>query len=693
MSGGVRIALVSPASITELRDPRLPADQAAAMRAESAPLGILTLSSIVEQRGHEALPVDLNRTFYDYLHRKEGLSGSFVTHVAEQLSALEADVVGFSTMWSTYPFTLRVAQVLKRRRPGVTVLLGGPQASVVDLDTLDRFDDVDLVLRGEADETLPMLLDALATAGPLRVPGLSHRSKGNVVREPDAPLPSALDDNPPPAFQLFDDARAGGHLPIEVGRGCPFGCSFCSTNDFFSRRYRLKSPARVLDEMSDLNRRFGVTRFDLVHDMFTAHRPSVTAFCDVMLEAGAPFQWFCSARTDCVDEQLLDHMQRAGCRGIFFGVESGSAEIQLVAKKRLDLDVAKHHVMAAAAKRMQTTLSLIVGFPDEQREDLRGTVDFLLETLQEDYVDPQIHILTPLSATPLEAQYASRTYLDDLYPDLSHSGWVQEPADRDLIRDHPAIFGSFRSLPLTHIPRRYVQELRLFLKAGIADYRWLLVALHRATGDLLSVFDAWRQWLREQATWSQLREEELLAAYGSGPMGDWLTFVAERFAGHDPTVSAVIEYYTGVAAADREASSRPDRSDGRQLRLADGVGLQTFPAHVIHAVRSLHSLAAQPLSSDAGEVTCATRHAGPRLEVVSLTPALAALLECVAGGGSVDELLTAAASEPSRSGKAPLSAVAGYGLRLLVQEGLVVVGDRETEPAPAPSHARSYAGH
>ena len=60
---------------------------------------------------------------------------------------------GFSSICSSYPLTIRIARVLKMLRPESTILLGGPQASVVDMQTLAAFPFVDLVLRGEAERS------------------------------------------------------------------------------------------------------------------------------------------------------------------------------------------------------------------------------------------------------------------------------------------------------------------------------------------------------------------------------------------------------------------------------------------------------------------------------------------------------------------------------------------------------------
>src|SRR5262249_2468707 len=100
-------------------------------------------------------------------------------------------------------------------------------------------------------------------------------------------------------------------LSVEAGRGCPFQCTFCSTASFFGRKYRLKSPEKLCEELDFLHAEYGLGHFSLTHDLFTVDRRKVIAFCREV--AGRGYSWDCSARTDCVDEELLALMSEAGC--------------------------------------------------------------------------------------------------------------------------------------------------------------------------------------------------------------------------------------------------------------------------------------------------------------------------------------------------------------------------------------------
>jgi len=338
----MRVCLVSPPTATDFGESQIAKSERVRGIVEHPPVGILVLAAILEQRGIEVFVVDLNRTYLEYLKTTRCSAGGadFAEAAAMKLSRLPADVFGFGTLCCSYAVTIRIAARLRLLRAGVPVILGGPHASVVDVATLETFPFFDYIVRGEAEETLPQVLEALAQGKqPARVASVTYREGGTIVRNPDASVIADLDAVPVPAYHLWPYLDGWDTLPLELGRGCPFGCTFCSTNLFFQRRYRVKSPEAMIRQMRFFRQTLGICRFNLIHDSFTADQEKVLAFCDALDRCGESFSWDVSARTDCLNDALIQRMAGSGCHGVFLSIETGSPSLQKIIHKRLDVIV------------------------------------------------------------------------------------------------------------------------------------------------------------------------------------------------------------------------------------------------------------------------------------------------------------------------------------------------------------------
>lgn len=586
----MHVCLISPLTVTDFINPESTLN--AALDRAGPNLGILALAAALKQASISVEIFHLDQVFVDFLKpfadaARQGTEtpagtrlpdlAHFFDYARNLLGAIDADLFGFGSMCSSYPMTLRLAETVKRARPGAQIVFGGPQASVVDEATLRDFPCVDYVVRGEADVSFPHLVAALANgAGPENLAdhrGVTYRLDGKVMRNPDTPALADLDDLPLPAFELDPYVLERGGLHLEAGRGCPFACAFCSTNDFFRRNYRLKSPAKLVGEMIELNARYGATAFTLVHDMFTVNRKKVAAFCEALLASGHDFTWSCSARTDCVDDELLTLMADAGCRGIFFGIETGSPRLQPIIQKNIDLDEAWRSIESACRLGMGTAVALITGFPQETREDLAHTANFFVRSLRIDNAEPQLSVLAPLARTPIAVKHHEELYFDGKYSDMSHQGWRQDPADIALIRGHKDVFINFYAVPTEALSRDYFIEMRDFLMGLGLWLRWLPVALVTEYGNMVDVFDRWRRWNAANPIAAKDPSEAFAPDYcTSSFQSRFADFVRQELLPEDLSTASALQ-----ALADIEAPSKKLLRERAELKSASETAQRPAP--------------------------------------------------------------------------------------------------------------------
>ncbi len=255
------------------------------------------------------------------------------------------------------------------------------RSAFVDREILESFASVDFVLRDEGDLTFPRLVRAIEKGSNpdelSAIPGLTWRRGVEVVRNPSGPVIEDLDALPLPAYDLIDVRDYLALLPVlivEAGRGCPYNCNFCSTTNMFQRRYRVKSPPRLVDEVETLVKKYGHRRFELLHDNLVAKKSYVRELCAEIKRRMLDVSWSCTSRTDNMEELLAEEMFLAGCVQIFYGIESLSEERQQWTGKRLKPPLAEKAIEVTARQHVTPSLGIIVGFPDESREELDATI-------------------------------------------------------------------------------------------------------------------------------------------------------------------------------------------------------------------------------------------------------------------------------------------------------------------------------
>jgi len=585
---------------------------------QHVPLGLLAVAAVAHARGHEIQVIDSNDA-------QLGLAAGarLALAVTERLEAFEPDLVGFGSISASYPLTIAMATEYKRRNPTRIVVLGGPQASVVARETLYAFPEIDFIIRGEADLSFPDFLDRLAGRGDIsKTDGLTFRHEGEICEHAMGAFPD-LAQLPLPLYHLNHHIDRETTLALELGRGCPYACTFCSTNDFFRRRFRLKRPEQVLGEMRELAKRYGTSRFELVHDMFTVDRRKVIELCDVFSLAQEPFTWSVSARTDRVDPELLRRMHDAGCRGIFYGIETGSQRLQKVIRKRLDLGTAREALKVTSNLGMHSVASLIIGFPEETVEDLRGTVDFFVDSLRLRGVTPQLHLLAPLAGTPLARSHELVAAIAQ--SDLSANLGTSE--ERASIERHPDVFSSFLALP-SCLPRSVLAGLREFLIEAAVELRWLLIALH----------DEWHS--------LELAERFFAWSCQSGELcrDSILEFVRVELLRETRAPRALTSLL--MLYEPNEELEEPSPDEARQgfggLQLGSEVRLVRLPVDYVELLTALtdaKDLASLPPVDRAYLI----RTSGPKPEVIEIDFQLAEVLEACRGDHTADELCSISA--------------------------------------------------
>jgi len=212
--------------------------------AKEEPIGTLLLTTILHNEG-------LSVSVLPFAQLGDPANfPKFLQTATRRILDEQPKIVSFYTRCDTYHIMIKMAEQLKQQAD-LYIVFGGPQADISAMDTLNEIPCVDFICQGEGETTIYPFFSSLLQGSPdLSVPGLVFRKDGSVFQNPRPTLIEDLDTLPHVDYSILsaDDLSDNTEpFPIDVGRGCPFGCTYCSTKSFWGRKYRLKSPQRIRD--------------------------------------------------------------------------------------------------------------------------------------------------------------------------------------------------------------------------------------------------------------------------------------------------------------------------------------------------------------------------------------------------------------------------------------------------------------
>ncbi len=336
------------------------------------PMGLGCVAAAIEAAGHSVRFLDLMAV------------EQWQSLLTETLNRTSPDVIGISIrniddQVSEAPrFLLEQARqvvALCREDAGVPIVLGGAGYSIFPERVLD-YTGADMGIQGEGETALVMLLERLEACAPLSdVPGLFIKYKElqasrTFIRE--------LDRFPLPEPGLFEARYADDpnyFLPIQTRRGCPLGCSYCTTPTIEGKLIRTRSPEAVVENLARW-RAAGFSQVFFVDNVFNLPERYAIALCKSMEQACLDIRWRAILNPGKVTEKLVRSMERAGCRDVALGFESGAQPILDALHKGFKLDEIRRTSGMLADHGIGRMGFLLLGGPGETRETVLESLAF-----------------------------------------------------------------------------------------------------------------------------------------------------------------------------------------------------------------------------------------------------------------------------------------------------------------------------
>jgi anaerobic magnesium-protoporphyrin IX monomethyl ester cyclase len=359
------------------------------------PLGLAYVGAALEKAGFQVEILD------NYLLKKP------IEEVKAIIKNLQPEIVGITCGSATYQRCIETAHAAKEAEPKCKVVVGGWHASYMPETLLDH-SEVDYVVVGEGEQAMTELATAITSddvKSSINIPGVAYRNKGQIVKS-NPQFISDLDQVPFPARHLLPMNMYGRRIefldvePVDimsVTRGCPYHCAWCDVETLWGKQCRSFSPKRIFEEMEHLAKKFDSKGIYFISDNFTIHKKQTLELCELIKKEKIDIEWACDTRVDLLSRELLQRMKEAGCKTIWFSIESGSPLILEKLNKSITMKQITDAFRLCRETGMQIACSFMLGIPGETFEDMKLSLKFA-KKLDPDWCRFNTYVAYPGSA-------------------------------------------------------------------------------------------------------------------------------------------------------------------------------------------------------------------------------------------------------------------------------------------------------
>ena len=294
------------------------------------------------------------------------------------LGEFQPALVGFGAYQRNLPHVIALARLIKRTLPRTSIVLGGPQASLMPDAGFAALPEIDFLCRGEGEAVIPVIAEAVLSADANQpVPGASRRtSDGGILTGPPIESAMDLDAYPSPWLSGILDPAATSESIMLASRGCPHNCVFCYTPAAFDKKIRYNSIDRVLEEIAYVARR-GTGRLWFGDPNFSFSEKRVIGILEGILSRNLKVEMWIETRADMLTPELIQLMKRAGVYLVAMGLESASPNVFPVLNKNLEPEEIREAARLALDAGLDVEFFSQYALPNETLEDAMSTLRFV----------------------------------------------------------------------------------------------------------------------------------------------------------------------------------------------------------------------------------------------------------------------------------------------------------------------------
>ncbi len=345
-------------------------------------IGVAYIASVLRENNHNVKVIDAYVLQYN------------IEQIKSEIKNFSPDIVGLSVLTSSAEVVYVISKEIRSMLPKVKIVMGNIHASIFSDEVLKN-SYADYVIHREGEISFLNLVNAIKSEHSIKnVNGISYIKNGEVINNKVEGHIEDLDALPFPAWDLFPmekytcDPRTEiikGHSEFQIisSRGCPNQCTFCSsrTERSLGHKYRMRTPALVVDEMEYMHQKYGALVFSFMDLAFPLVKNHAYTLCEEIIKRNLhkKIKWSTECRVKPLDQDMLDIMKKSGCQRINFGIESGNNETLRDLKKNFTTDDVEKAVKMAHKSRIEIDGMFMMGLPGETEEKIMETIKFAIK--------------------------------------------------------------------------------------------------------------------------------------------------------------------------------------------------------------------------------------------------------------------------------------------------------------------------
>jgi len=344
------------------------------------PFGLVSLASYIDDGGYEIKGIEMNSPPEKIKNRYLNVD----KEILDEIKEFGPDIVAMSTYASNIYNVLFWATVIKRELPGSIIAIGGNHASYIAKECLEICSAIDIVVRFEGEIAFKLVCEKIKNNdfNFSDVPSITYRVNGEIQENEKIDFIKNIGTLPKLNRTYFESEKGPEgeltHADMISSRGCPFNCTFCNCNHYWSKLYRVRSIDSVVAELCDLKKAYPKLKSVRFRDeAITINKKHCIRLCEAIVRNRINIEFQAHSRLDGLDEEVIKVLANAGFKLLFIGMESGSMAVLQRIKKGIDISKAERVVALLRKNGIKFRISFMSSMPQERLRETMETVKLI----------------------------------------------------------------------------------------------------------------------------------------------------------------------------------------------------------------------------------------------------------------------------------------------------------------------------